>query len=710
MTDRTLGERYRLDRKLGEGGMAIVYSGTDTVLRRRVAVKVLRPQFAADAEFVRRFYHEAEAAARLSYPNIVSIYDVGNQDDTYFIVMELVDGTTLAELIEGDGRLPESVAVDYAEQICRGLAYAHRQGILHRDVKPANILITKDDVVKLSDFGIARAVTTQTMTMTMPGMVMGSVFYLSPEQAQGHELRETSDLYSLGVVLYQMLSGSLPYTGDSPVTVALKHVSSPVPELESADGINPALATIARRLLQKDPANRYQSATEVASALREAREQPLQATVATQRRRGRPAAIPNPPPRRSQAPDIRTNGSSRDGALHWSRRPSRRVVAGLVALLALAAWAGYYLASRPGGPLGNIAALAVPSVVGSASADARQALARAGFRIDVAEAPSDLVERDRVVAQDPAAGGHTKPDGVVHLVVSSGPPIVSLIDLRSYSREDAERYLHHAKLSERVVEKFNVAPRGTVLQQSPPPGPLPARSVVTLTLSKGPSPVSVPSVVTMSVDEATVALKKAGLKIEIGERVASDNIPQDVIASQSPESGASADTGSAVIVTVSSGPASVSIPEVGGRGVGDADAALRDAGLIPAYDYAFEPGNPVGVVINVNPSPGTHVRHGSTVVLTIVVSGIVPDVAGMTLDQAKAALQNAGYRIGNVAYTQSGPEGAVASTEPRAGSTLKPGETVLIYFNDGAAAPAQSAAPAAPAASAPASPAARATQ
>src|SRR5580700_1594535 len=186
--------------------MATVYCGTDTLLRRRVAVKVLRPQYAADDEFVRRFYQEAESAARLSHPNIVNTYDVGREGDIYYIVMELVDGPSLAEMIETDHRLPEPVAIDYAAQICNGLAYAHRQNLLHRDIKPANILVTKDDVVKLSDFGIARAVSQHTMTVTQPGMVMGSVYYISPEQAQGHELHESSDLYSVGIVLYQMLT------------------------------------------------------------------------------------------------------------------------------------------------------------------------------------------------------------------------------------------------------------------------------------------------------------------------------------------------------------------------------------------------------------------------------------------------------------------------------------------------------------------------
>jgi serine/threonine protein kinase len=396
MTERTLSDRYRLENRIGAGGMATVYSGVDTVLRRRVAIKILRPQFAEDEDFVKRFYFEAQHAAKLSHPNVVNIYDVGREGETYYIVMELIDGATLGEMIESDGRLPEPVAIEFATQICAGLAYAHRQGLLHRDIKPANILVTKDDVVKLSDFGIARAVTTQTVTVTQPGLVMGSVYYISPEQAQGHELAETSDLYSLGVVLFQMLSGSLPYTGESPITVALKHVSNPIPPIETdgSIGISPALAAIVHKLLQKNPAARFQSATEVATALREAREHPLVTTPFDVPSNGSTAdvaalvrSIPNPKPRPSRYPDRQESTRARPVVPYDSydddaqARPipflqfSRLPVYVYVLALGAAIFAGYALFNR-GSLFGPPTPIALENLVGRTADDAEKALSR----------------------------------------------------------------------------------------------------------------------------------------------------------------------------------------------------------------------------------------------------------------------------------------------------------------------------------------------
>ncbi len=690
MTERTLSDRYRLENRIGSGGMATVYAGIDTVLRRRIAVKVLRPQFAADQDFVRRFYFEAQHAAKLSHPNVVNIYDVGHEGETYFIVMELVDGTTLAEMIEHDGRLPEPVAIDFATQICAGLAYAHRQGILHRDIKPANILVTKDDVVKLSDFGIARAVTTQTVTITQPGMVMGSVYYLSPEQAQGHELAETSDLYSLGVVLYQILSGTLPYTGESPVTVALKHVSSPIPSLAAIEPeISPALAAIVQKLLQKDPAARFGSATEVAKALREARENPLVTVPIDVAAPGAVAAPPllPPKPRPSRFPD-RRNGKGVTPHRVDAHEPYRATRSGMrppvyvwIALLVLAALAGYFLFSR-GTLFGPPTPVALVNVSGRTVADAEKALDAVGLDYTVLPVPSETIPKDRVVRQDPAPPRKLPPRSVVRLYVSTGLPSVGLIDLRHYSRDDAERYLHDAKLVPVVALRYDAAvPKGVVMTQNPLPNTqVPIRSKVALVVSEGPKPVAVPDLVTRLLNDATAELANRGLRLEIADRVPSDDIAADTVTSQNPPPGSQVDPGSIVTVVVSAGAQLFAIPDVRGRNVTDASGALQAAGLAPRYAYVVDGSVPIGTVLEEDPAPGTRVKKGTTVALGVGVPGSVPDVGGMTLDAARAILQSAGYSIGGVLYDGGGDAGKVVRTDPPANAQLRPGATVIVHL------------------------------
>ncbi len=409
--ERVFNNRYRLDRKLGEGGMATVYCGTDTLLRRRVAIKVLREQYAADDEFVRRFYQEAESAARLSHPNIVNTYDVGRQDDTYYIVMELVDGNSLAEIIAADGRLPEPVAIDYAAQIASGLAYAHRQGLLHRDIKPANVLVTKDDVVKLSDFGIARAVSQQTMALTKPGLVMGSVYYISPEQAQEHEVHETADLYALGVVLYQMLTGKLPYTGESPVTVALKHIGDPVPtNRHPRDRRQPR----ARRDRQSSAAEEPRAPVclgertchRLARGARTSNDRRL-----SNLRRRADVRLYALPPRRSPMPDRRSLPQSTEE--RESRRSPWTIVA-LIAALVAATAAGYILFARPFAPFAG--GVFVGDYSGMTLADAQEAVVNAGLRTRFMKSASETVPPDHVIRQSPPAGTKVERNQVVELV------------------------------------------------------------------------------------------------------------------------------------------------------------------------------------------------------------------------------------------------------------------------------------------------------
>ena len=692
MIERDLSERYRLEGRIGQGGMAIVYAGVDTVLRRRVAIKVLREQLAADDDFVQRFYTEAQHAAKLSHPNIVNIYDVGREGEQYCIVMELVDGTTLAEMIEKDSIVPEPVAIDFATQICSGLAYAHRQGLLHRDVKPANILVTKDDVVKLSDFGIARAVTTQTMAMTQPGMVMGSVYYISPEQAQGLEMRDTSDLYSLGVVLYQMLSGKLPYTGDSPVTIALKHVTSPIPAVDAEDiSISPALAAIVRKLLQKDPRDRFQSAVEVAKALREARERPNVAQAfdaasgdAAARAGSVPRTIPNPKPRPARLPD-RSHASVLEAPDEEERRPAfGRMFFYLASLivLAIAVATGYFFTDRPGGMFGRPATVVLGNLVGNTADEAEKKLDTLGLRWNVNPVPSEAVSENRVVRQAPAPTSDLSSQVVVQLFVSSGLPTVSLIDVRQYSSDDAQRYLRNSKLSPKIAEVYDKSPRGTVLSERPAPGAIvPIHSTVALTVSQGQKPVYVPEIVSQTLADAQSAVAERQLKLVVSERDPSDDIPADVVTSQNPLPGIALDPGSTVSVVVSTGPPQISVPNVEGRLADEATQTLTGAGLQVNVEYLVDASQAAGTVVKQDPESAASLKKGSAVTLDVAVPGTIPDVAGKPAAEAATLLLDSGYKIGNRAYVQEGADGTVWRTEPAAGTSLHPGETVTLYIN-----------------------------
>lgn len=678
--------------------MAIVYAGMDTVLRRRVAIKMLRDHLAADADFVARFYSEAQHAAKLSHPNIVSIYDVGREGDSYYIVMELVDGATLGEMLENGTRLPEGVAIDFGAQICNGLSYAHRQGLLHRDIKPANILVTKDDVVKLSDFGIARAVSSQTVSMTQPGMVMGSVYYISPEQAQGHELAATSDLYSFGVVLYQMLAGSLPYTGESPITIALKHVSSPVPELDLETlAVAPALAAIVRKLLQKTPTDRFASAIDVARALRQARENPLVTlpfdvrAAATSASPAVARTIPSPKPRPSPQPDHRaTVPAGEVAAVDGVRQGPNRVLLVTLAIFVLVAAValGYFATSRPGGLFGGPRTIALTNVVGTRADDASRALADMGFTTKIETISSERVAAHLVIKQSPAPNGAIAPGTLVTLTVSAGPPRIPLMDVRQFSSDDAQRYLKIAKLVPRISSVYDASPKGTVLSQKPAAGTsVPIHSSVALVVSLGMHPVDAPDLVSLTLADARAAAAARHLRLVVGERDPSDSIPADVVTSQNPQAGSQIDRDGTIDVVISSGAPQITVPYVGGKSASDAVGTLGALGIAATIEYVVDPSAAVGTVLKQTPEPNTAVRKGSAVTLAIAVPGSVPDVAGKSPDDARALLQNAGYKIGNNAYVQEGTEGSVARTEPVAGSSLRPGETVTLYVSGTPTAP-----------------------
>lgn len=683
---QTFNNRYKLDRKLGEGGMATVYSGTDTVLRRRVAIKVLRSQYASDDEFVRRFYQEAESAARLSHPNIVNTYDVGREGDTYYIVMELVDGPSLGEIIAADGRLPEPVAIDYAAQICSGLAYAHRAGLLHRDIKPANILVTRDDVVKLSDFGIARAVSQHTMTLTKPGLVMGSVFYISPEQAQGHELHEASDLYSVGVVLYQMLTGSLPYGGESPVTVALKHIGDPVPTIDTrALGVSPALAAIVNKLLQKNPQNRFQSASEVASALREARERPTHAVHQISDDAPTLTFGAVPPPRRSPMPDQRYTSLSED-----EERRSRfgsGAIAVLVALALVATAVGYMLFGRAISMPNLSATVGVGDYHNMTDAQAQQLVANAGLQSREIKTSSDTIPANRVIRQNPAPGAKVAPNSVVELFVSNGLPLFGLRDVRGYSAADATRTLADDKFQVKVSRKYSTDPKDSVIDQQPAAGSKVRQgSTVALVVSNGPPPVQAPNFVGMNVDDAIALAKKDGIALDTSGRGAYPGVANNVVAAQDVQPGQRLGQDTTIHATISNGVTpnaapNASVPNVVNMKYADAISQLNGAGFTAAVKFTVAAENN-GLIVAQDPAPGAQSAGGATVTVTLSVSGEVPDTEGLSMTDAQATLLQNGYRIDKVQYTPAeGADGKVVRTQPEVGTNLPPGSFVTLVVN-----------------------------
>jgi serine/threonine protein kinase len=684
--EQVFNGRYRLEKKLGEGGMAIVYCGTDSVLRRRVAVKVLREQYAADEEFVRRFYQEAESAARLSHPNIVNTYDVGREGSLYYIVMELIDGPSLDEIIAADGRLPEPVAIDYAAQVCNGLAFAHRQGLLHRDVKPANILVTKDDVVKLSDFGIARAVSAQTMALTKPGLVMGSVYYMSPEQAQSHELHESSDLYSVGVVLYQMLTGDLPFTGESPVTVALKHVSDPVPTIDTtALGVSPALAAIVNKLLQKQPDHRFQSAAQVASALREARERPSVPgwMIADDAPTQRFAAVV-PPPRQSPRPD-RPYSSLEDDRSSRGRSNLTAIVA-LVAVLLAATVGGYVFFGHPLPHLG--ASIAVGSYKNQTDTDAEKALDNAGLLHKVTLTASDTVPAHHVISQNPAPGTPVDPNSTVELFVSNGLPVIGLRDVTGFTLSDAQRDLSADKFVVKTKYVHNASNKDTIVAQKPLAGAnVRQGSAVVLTVSAGPKQVPMPRLLGLTVDAAQTLAAKDGFALDASQSAPFADVPVGAIGSQSVAVGTPIDPKAAPIVSVvvssgsGGGPAnpttttqSATISDLTGKSYVDALAATTAARLSVEWNYQVQ-STAIGTVVAQNVS-------GSTAILTLAVSGEVPDTEGMTVDAARAKLAEDGYPNPSITYTTiEGSDGNVVRTDPLVGTPLRPGNSVTLIVN-----------------------------
>ncbi|WP_166396286.1 Stk1 family PASTA domain-containing Ser/Thr kinase [Rubrobacter marinus] len=504
MEQMVVDNRYALVRALGSGGMAKVYLAHDEVLGRDVALKMLRGAYAEDGEFVERFKREAQAAARLSHPNIVAVYDRGRAEDgSYYIAMEYVPGGTLKDRIVRDGALAPGVAAGVAEQIADALSAAHEEGVIHRDIKPQNALVTRTGDVKVTDFGIARAAASPSVTAT--SVVLGTAAYMSPEQAQGKTVGPQSDLYSLGVVLYEMLTGALPFEAENPVAVSLKHVNDPAPSPREANPEVPeALDAITLRLLAKDPNDRYPSASALADDLSRIQSGLAPTVVEAEktkllsaplaplpRDRGRTAKTAVAPPR----PAPQTENRRRGGGLLRLLAPLLVGVA-LLAGIAYALTAGDNANTNSGNeqPAAQAPSVQVPDVRGQTEEAATQTLQAAGFGVEAEREESTWEQFDTVVDQSPSPGESVGENETITLTVGNGPDEVVVPDLVLASEAAATLEFEGLALGSVEEVSSDFVPAGQVIETNPAEGTEVDRdTVVDIVVSTGPATVAAPS-------------------------------------------------------------------------------------------------------------------------------------------------------------------------------------------------------------------------
>jgi len=619
--------RYRIIRKLGAGGMADVYLAEDQELGRRVAIKILNDRHAADDSFIERFRREAKNAAGLSHPNIVSIYDRGEAEGTYYIAMEFLDGRSLKELIVGRGPAPIKVAIDYARQILAALAAAHKQGIVHRDIKPHNVLVGAEGRLKVTDFGIARSGASQ---MTEVGSIIGTAQYLSPEQARGAPVDQTSDLYSVGVVLYEMLTGQVPFTGETPLEIAMKHLSEvPRPPSELRSQVPHDLDSVVLRALAKDSSERYQSAEEMAADLARVAEglpvdpETEEAATSVLSGSGLMAAAPTSVIARPQPGGptrLAPPGATPPAGYYGYEGPPRRrrpvwpwVLS--VLLLAAAAGAAWFAYTKIQDQLSANKPVAVPLVEGLREPLAVNKIRDAGLLAQVARKFSDTIEKGVVISQSPDAGEKIQRHGNVDITVSKGKETVSVPSVTGKSQADAVSTLTNAGLVAKVFAVSSSKPPDTVTGQDPLPGATVVKgSKVRINVSSGPADVSVPSVIGLSFDQASSALQNDGFAVRRLD-VESDQAADTVVA-QSPSG--SAPPASTITLSVSKGPKTSAVPDVTSQDEQSARDTITSSGFKVRVktQEVTDPGLE-GIVLSQNPTGGSQASKGSIVTITV---------------------------------------------------------------------------------------------
>lgn len=623
---RVFNERYKITERIGIGGMAEVYKAQDQVLGRTVAVKVMLPQYAADPEFTARFKQEAASAANLQSPYIVNVYDWGQDGGTYFIVMEYVRGTDLKTAVQQRGAINQRKVAEIGSQVCQALSVAHGQDIMHRDIKPQNIMVQPDGNVKVMDFGIARA---KNSVKAKTSSVLGTAHYISPEQAQGKELDGASDMYSLGCVLYEAATGQLPFDGPDAVSVAMRQVNeAPLPPSQVKPDISPDLEAIIMKAMEKNPANRFQTVRDMKHALDDflmgrplnlagagvasAPTSVMGTAPAIMGAEGGTAVMQPLTPGNSGPMQQATSFRMNDESEKKSRKKTVGIVIGLIAgIIAIAAVAMALIGGEA----------KVPNVVGQTQDSAVQAIEAAGYVVgDVTEEYSADVVAGRVCKQDPGADSALEKGGKVNIAISKGVEKGSIPDLSGMTAEQAEKAIKDAGYTPQYAgNEASEADADTVSKQDPAAGKEADKgTTVKYWISTGPEDIEVPNVVGYDQASAKSTLEKAGFTVSVATGNYSDEYAEGEVMSQTPNGG-KLGKGETVTITVSKGQdpdkKAISIPSVVGMTQSQAQSALADAGF--RYNVSETSSNSVekGVVISQSQT-GTG-KKGDTITITV---------------------------------------------------------------------------------------------
>ncbi|EJF48298.1 non-specific serine/threonine protein kinase [Enterococcus sp. C1] len=627
---KKINGRYKIIGNIGSGGMANVFLAHDLILDREVAIKVLRFDFQNDQSAIRRFQREALAATELVHPNIVTVYDVGEEDGMQFLVMEYVKGMDLKRYIQTHYPVPYLQIVDIIQQILSAVALAHQHRIIHRDLKPQNVLINEDGVVKITDFGIAIALSETSITQT--NSMLGSVHYLSPEQARGSMATNQSDIYAIGIILYEILTGKVPFDGESAVTIALKHFQDEIPSIRIYDkNVPQSLENVVLKATAKEPADRYKTADEMRAdldtvlspdRLNEPRWEPHALMDETRVLTPVEAAQVEMPPVEEPVAETAAD-QAEESAKPKKKKRKRWLLLPVIMVIALLGIGSYFLF---GGGRGDVA---IPEVNGQTEAAARAELEAAGLQVadEVEEIEDDEVEAGNVVKTDPPEGNEVKKNSVVTLYISSGTKKITLDDYEGRSFDDVKKELIDLGFDEdRIKEELESSDdvdEGDIISQSPAAGRevSPAEDEITFKVSSGPDSFAMDNYYGMTEADARAALTSRGVdRSQIEVNYQSSSQPSGTIIAQAPATGETVVTSQTTItLTVSSGQEMVNVPRIVGKSQADAEADLNEAGLDSTFEEedGYNDSVPAGHVVRVSPGAGTSVEVGSTVTVTI---------------------------------------------------------------------------------------------